>query len=288
MTRAILEGNGQTFSFRTTKYDVELKDELKALVPSACRSWNRGERGYGYRRRGTPGYWEISSQYWEPVKDLCKQYGLKVEASGPIKQPKEQTAIIELDYMGLVRHRGGDTYTASGWVNGGWNVTFPMDVLQSWFGFSVKPGEMPTLYAVLSIGNKVTGREIKSAYRRAARTWHPDVCKEPDAEEQFKQIQHAYEKLQDPMFRKKYDAGLSYQKSVNKDSSMVDTTAIEWKPPVRCGRLKVRAIATQTAYDTKYIVNEILGWEDTVNSYGETRITYWSMRLSGYKEKWVR
>jgi len=287
--RAILEGNGQTFSFRTTKYNEDLKDELKALVPSSMRSWNPGSRGYGYRSRSSPGYWEISAQYWDKVIGLCKKYNCAVETNGIVDKPSEQIATFTLDYMGLLRHRGGDTYTASGWVNHGWNATFPLEVLRNWFGFNMKPGDAPTLYSVLSISDKAAGAEIKKAYRKAARTWHPDVCKEPDAEEQFKKIQGAYENLCDPLFRKRYDAGLYYQKAADTNSSVVDTTAINWVPPVRCGTIKAKAIVVRNDYDRedRYVVNKILAWDDIVNRSGETRVTYWSMEAKGYREKWV-
>lgn len=48
-------------------------------------------------------------------------------------------------------------------------------------------------------------KEIKIAYRRLARKYHPDVSKEKDAEERFKEIGEAYEVLRDPEKRKMYD-----------------------------------------------------------------------------------
>ena len=48
-------------------------------------------------------------------------------------------------------------------------------------------------------------REIKKAYRNLARKYHPDVCKEPGAEERFKRINEAYSTLSDPQKRAQYD-----------------------------------------------------------------------------------
>src|SRR4030088_3679038 len=48
-------------------------------------------------------------------------------------------------------------------------------------------------------------KEIKSAYRRLARQYHPDVNKDPKATERFKLINEAYEVLSDPKKRSKYD-----------------------------------------------------------------------------------
>src|SRR6185503_15006766 len=47
--------------------------------------------------------------------------------------------------------------------------------------------------------------DIKRAYRRLARKYHPDVSKEPNAEERFKEIGEAYEVLRDPEKRAAYD-----------------------------------------------------------------------------------
>src|SRR4029453_15773477 len=47
--------------------------------------------------------------------------------------------------------------------------------------------------------------EIKRVYRRLARKFHPDVSKEENAEEKFKEVQEAYEVLKDPQRRAAYD-----------------------------------------------------------------------------------
>ncbi len=63
------------------------------------------------------------------------------------------------------------------------------------------------LYGVLGIARNATDKEVKSAYRRLARRFHPDVNKgDKGAEEKFKEISKAYEVLIDPEKRKRYDA----------------------------------------------------------------------------------
>jgi len=67
-------------------------------------------------------------------------------------------------------------------------------------------------YAVLGVGREATGEEVKKAYRRLARKYHPDVSKEEHAEERFKEVQEAYEVLKDPEKRAAYDQlGSSYR-----------------------------------------------------------------------------
>jgi molecular chaperone DnaJ len=60
-------------------------------------------------------------------------------------------------------------------------------------------------YQTLGVSRTATEKEIKSAYRRLARQYHPDVNKDPKATERFKLVNEAYEVLSDPKKRTKYD-----------------------------------------------------------------------------------
>ncbi|KHN22434.1 uncharacterized protein LOC114388447 [Glycine soja] len=60
-------------------------------------------------------------------------------------------------------------------------------------------------YSTLGVPKSATGKEIKAAYRRLARQYHPDVNKEPGATEKFKEISAAYEVLSDDKKRALYD-----------------------------------------------------------------------------------
>lgn len=60
-------------------------------------------------------------------------------------------------------------------------------------------------YSALGIARDASTSEIKTAYRKLARKYHPDVSKEPDAEKQFKDIAEAYQTLKDPDKRTAYD-----------------------------------------------------------------------------------
>ena len=64
-------------------------------------------------------------------------------------------------------------------------------------------------YKVLGVDKKASQDDIKKAYRKLARQYHPDTNKDAGAEERFKQISEAYDVLGDPEKRKKYDRGQS-------------------------------------------------------------------------------
>ncbi|MBO7673493.1 MAG: DnaJ domain-containing protein [Atopobiaceae bacterium] len=61
-------------------------------------------------------------------------------------------------------------------------------------------------YAILEVEEKATSDEIRKAFQKKARKLHPDVNKEPDAEERFKEVSEAYAVLSDPEKRRRYDA----------------------------------------------------------------------------------
>ncbi|MDY0328126.1 MAG: DnaJ domain-containing protein, partial [Arcobacteraceae bacterium] len=62
-----------------------------------------------------------------------------------------------------------------------------------------------SLYETLEINENASPDEIKKAYRKLARKYHPDVNKDPSAEEKFKEINAAYEVLSDPQKKSQYD-----------------------------------------------------------------------------------
>ena len=72
-------------------------------------------------------------------------------------------------------------------------------------------------YKILGINRDADEKAVKQAYRRLARKYHPDVSKEKNAEEKFKELQEAYEVLKDQDKRRAYDqfgehwkAGMEY------------------------------------------------------------------------------
>ncbi|WP_300936915.1 DnaJ domain-containing protein, partial [Helicobacter japonicus] len=62
-----------------------------------------------------------------------------------------------------------------------------------------------SLYDTLEISENASNEEIKKAYRKLARKYHPDINKDPGAEEKFKEVNAAYEVLSDENKKAQYD-----------------------------------------------------------------------------------
>src|SRR3954469_15130982 len=73
-------------------------------------------------------------------------------------------------------------------------------------GLFVMPVEFKDYYATLGLPRNASEEDIKKAFRRLARQYHPDVAKDKKtAEAKFKEINEAYEVLSDPEKRKRYN-----------------------------------------------------------------------------------
>lgn len=60
-------------------------------------------------------------------------------------------------------------------------------------------------YKIMGVSQDASDKDIKMAYRKLARKYHPDISKEPNAEEKFKEMGEAYEVLKDPVKRAEYN-----------------------------------------------------------------------------------
>ena len=65
--------------------------------------------------------------------------------------------------------------------------------------------EFKDYYKIMGVAPEAGADEIKRAYRKLARKYHPDVSDDPNAEDRFKEVGEAYEVLKDPAKREEYD-----------------------------------------------------------------------------------
>jgi hypothetical protein len=285
MSQITHERNG-TFTVSFT-YNEEFKDWLKDTVHWKERKYN-GDRT-----------WSVAGKHFKVIKaGMEKHFGYcDVVGSPSSDQGGRRVDTFTLDYLGALKERDGGIYTAYGCIGSQFDAVFTKEAIEKFFqtGDLSDPISATSLYAVLGVHTKADPDEIKKAYRRGARTWHPDVCKEPDAAQQFMRLEEAYKVLSAPLTRKKYDFALKHSNELvgkrvelNKGDYNPGAAGVLWKPSVKCGVVKAMI---EPQLGSRFVVVEILDWRDQVNPDGLTRVTYWdsshrSSSIGGWREKW--
>jgi hypothetical protein len=261
-----------------TPYDRGFVAQLKALIPYADRRWDPDQKAWLVRPDHGPTLQRLCDQFFSEIINLPKTDDAK---------PEQELRIFEVRYIGVTKDRGDAERSAFGLVDGDWSVLFPESVLRSWFEVDpVAPIHGETLYSVLGARKTSTEGELKSAFRRMARQWHPDISSEPNSHEIFIRINSAYEILSDSKKRAKYDAGLALEESIksfSKSSSNLITSHIGYRSPLRCGWIMVRGIEVLGRFQ----VEEILDWQDIVNDKGKILVASWSAGAEEPTEVWI-
>ena len=107
-------------------------------------------------------------------------------------------------------------------------------------------------YQIMGVARTATADEIKKAYRRLARKFHPDVSKEKDAEKKFKEVQEAYEVLKDPEKRAAYDQlGSDYKQGQQFRPPPDWGSGFEFRGGPRQGRARAGASHTEEFEDAE-------------------------------------
>jgi hypothetical protein len=254
-------------------YNKAMIEALKAGVPSAFRAWDPERKA-----------WVLTPAYGAKFQELALSL-LGVRVVLPRAAESEtQEMTLEVRYIGRCRERGGGMSAAYGWWQGGWNVLLPEQVLREWAHDPYRPGERTTLYAVLGVAEDVAGVALRTAYRQLARAWHPDVCAEPDAQEQFLRIKEAYDILNDPAARARYDAGLKLQATVPQADLPSSTQgASGYRSLYNCGVLHVEG----QLLGSRCAVRRILAWTSIRNAQGRLLVVGWPAGADTFTERWV-
>lgn len=260
-----------------TPYDPGLVAALKAAIPATDRKWEPSRK-----------VWLVAPTHGRTLADLTSRFlGENIGVPRGQQLAMTETRILEIRYIGATKDRGDGSPTAFGLDHSGdWSVIFPETVLREWFNAEARPDEVTTLYAVLGIKADAAETDIKTAYRRLVRVWHPDVCREPDATEQFRRIQHAYEILQDPRSRAKYNAGLALEASLRSQRDALppweSVAAAGYRSPLRCGMIMAEGCETLG----RFVVEKILAWQDIVDDMGRVLVTSWPAGGDAPVESW--
>jgi len=258
-----------------SSYDPGLVVAIKQAVPPEHRRWDPTKK-----------VWLIAPQYGAQVARLTEAYlGIVLAVPQVAQAATTETRLLKVEYLGACKDRGNGESTASGWADGSWSVVIPEQVLREWFEAGPpRPDEAPTLYAVLAVKATATTIEVRSAYRRLARQTHPDVNKEPDAAQQFKAVQHAYEVLGNEAMRRKYDAGRLLEASLKRPSGGgVAPSQQGWRSPLRCGWI----LAVGQEAVGRFGISQILGWEDVTDVQGKVLVTSWPLGATTFVSAWV-
>jgi len=256
----------------STPYNSGFVASLKSEIPYTNRKWDTQRK-----------VWLVTPDFYNVIANLVlTHYRVKLNIQVPIPTKAlgfTELRIFECRYIGATKDRGGGERTALGWT-GTWNIIFPENVLKMWVGVELRPGGETTLYARLGVRSDASTDEVKSAYRKMAKTWHPDICHDPDASAQFQAIPAAYEILGDPDKRIRYNVGLALEWTLSK--KIEDSTA-GYRCPIRCGQL----IVTGNQVLDKFNVQKIDSWMDIKDAFGRILVPSWPMGAEMPVEEWL-
>ena len=243
--------------------------QLKSGIPATDRTWD-------HKRK----VWIVTPQWGQYLVDITwSAIGERITAPQVKFQKFIETRILTIFYIGATKDRGGGEESAFGMLpDKSWGVIFPRTVLEQWFSPDDELGissKLPdNLYARLGITRAVGDSEIKDSFKRMARQWHPDVCKEPDAAEKFIQIKAAYDILSKPNSRARYDAGLVLEASMFQKLKRADINKFSssgYRAPLRCGFI----MAEGYQQIGRFVVEKIMAWQDVKDDRGHTLVASW-------------
>jgi hypothetical protein len=251
-----------------TPFNRNFVDSLKVTIPATGRKWD-----------GRTKCWYVAAQYADDLKRI-----IDAAYDCDVTMPTVISAAAEVrEYTFLAEYIGNSKNGVSSvYCSGGWNAKIPETALRKWFK-QVDTDAPATFYGLLGITEKASGEEIKKAYKRAARQWHPDVCREAEAAEMFHKVKAAYDVLSNPLTRNKYNAGLQFEKMAkmgpahtrwrrNGTNHLGASSSITFIPLLRCGRIVAKAKLELGLL----IVEEILSWEDVSNEFGQIMVSFWA------------
>lgn len=257
-----------------TPYNQQFVTALKTQVPYSARRYDPETKR-----------WLVAGKYGTEIQTMILKY---FGRSVPLPKLANNTPLmnlIEVLYLGRAKMRSDGTSSASGWHNNGWNVVFPTKTLKAYFqpSFGAEQPDTATLYSLLGIQGGASAAEIQTGFRRMAKQWHPDVCREPDAQEMFLKIKDAYETLSNPGKRARYDLGLKMAATLSGKYTQTQHTPDDYTAPFRSGLV----LASYTEQVGLKVVERIHHWADIVDAQGRTLVSSWASGADAPTLNWV-
>jgi hypothetical protein len=260
-----------------TPYNAGFVAQLKVSIPTTERKFDPNSK-----------VWIVSANYGQTAQQLIMtHFGELVMIPQMSVKAVTQMRLLEVRYLGSCKPREDGSLSAFAWVDGQFNAIFPEQALRDWFETGPAPVQAPsqasTLYSMLGVTKTAGTEDIKTAFRKMARQWHPDVCKEPNAAEMFIRLKEASDILSDPRERGRYDAGLAMEATLKQPVRQVTQWAASgYQSPLRCGLIMVEG----TDVIGRFVVGKILQWED-ITSGGKVLVASWPMDAKRPVENWV-
>ena len=240
--------------------NINIINKIKAL-PYDKRAWSREED-----------CWKIDASLVDSLSDIL---GFSVKVERNKLGSENQRTTLDLHFISQpIRRVGGDVYSC-GFHDQKFIAVLELSVLEEWYKW--RPCDV-TLYTSLCIERTASQDEIKKAYRRVARQWHPDVVGESEKEvahNMFIMINRAYEILSNDIKRRKYDAALLMLPKPDKEEQPMRFL------PYRCGRLVCDAEVS-----AKIKVTKIYKWDDITNDQGQIMCATWKKGDATYETIW--
>lgn len=285
-----------TYRVKLVIKDQIFVDELKRQIGANNRGWDPDTMS-----------WVVSPRALPELQSVIRRTGYQMPDFPPIRPsaPQVEQKVFRVEYIGQCKKRDDESITALGQVYGYWSVEIPEDVLKAFFDKGGKglATDTETHYQILGLEESATPAEIKTAYRRYARQWHPDVCVEPEAPAMFRQINESYELLANPIMRKRYDFGLHFEREAAKRQARIDATQTAtprrrgrggrrrrqfnenpyYRCPLRCGLVTVEGVQTLS----KFKVSKILAWDDVTDQSGNVMSSSWESATKSVKIRWI-
>lgn len=261
-----------------TPYDAGMVAQLKGL-PNSDRKYDPDDKVWLVDPKHS-----VKVAQW--IEFFLEEKVTVPEFRGGYDSKLKQWLIIR--YVGGSKLRADGTLSSFGilgYTGMDWKVIFPEQVLRDYFDKgSPVVGGLDNYYSLLSISRSANPDEIKTAFRRMAKIWHPDYCKEANASEMFIAVKDAYDVLGDEGKRARYDAGLLLESTIAQTStSSVADTPWGYRAPLRSGKILVEGINRFSMIE----VTKICDWQDITDEQGRTLIVSWPSGAKEPVEEWI-
>jgi len=260
----------------STTYNQSLVDAIKSL-PYSERKYDPGRKIWLVDPRHS---YLIANWIEEYIGDRVSIPPLPVAGVSRIKQ------YLNIRYVGACKTRTDGSSTALGLMGEEWKVIFPEQVLRDFFdGSRAAPGQSESYFSVLGVSQSASADEITSGFRRMAKLWHPDICKEENAAETFMRIKAAYDILSDPNKKARYIAGLAFEAMAGNQAPRISANQASYgyRAPLRSGRILIEGKNKSSMIE----VSKIFSWDDIVDSQGRILVTSWPSGAKQPIEEWL-